>query len=302
MKRKHRILSEDAIRIIMVVVGSVISTLILAFSVLAITQIQQANYGIANGFLFATFILLGIARLLAFLKNKTKTNFLRFIILFAVNIALGVLILFARFVPYFYGLCGGIYCLTIIASRVFKIVQNHTVRSIVFNSLVIGLMVLLALGLFIPNEENPIGGPTILLCTIMAFAAFSEVLSNATSGLKLKVLFKIIIKTYALEVILGLVTIMVAFSLIFYLYEPGITTFEDGLWFSFAVVTTIGFGDLKVTTLLGRILTVILGCYGIIVVAVITSIIVNFYNETAGKKDKKSLTDIKKEHDKEEKQ
>ena len=48
------------------------------------------------------------------------------------------------------------------------------------------------------------------------------------------------------------------------------------------------------TTLVGRILTVILGLYGIVVVAVITSIIVNFYNETAGKRDEKQIKEISK--------
>ncbi len=66
-------------------------------------------------------------------------------------------------------------------------------------------------------------------------------------------------------------------------------------WYCFAVVTTIGFGDITVTTLIGKILTVILGLYGLVVVAVITSIVVNFYNETAGKKDKKELKDISEE-------
>ena len=37
--------------------------------------------------------------------------------------------------------------------------------------------------------------------------------------------------------------------------------------------------DLAVTSAIGRIITVILGIYGIIVVALITSIIVNFYGE-----------------------
>jgi hypothetical protein len=44
-------------------------------------------------------------------------------------------------------------------------------------------------------------------------------------------------------------------------------------------VTTIGFGDIAASTPVGRVLSVILGLYGIAVVALITSIIVNFYGE-----------------------
>ena len=45
------------------------------------------------------------------------------------------------------------------------------------------------------------------------------------------------------------------------------------------MVTTIGFGDYAATAVATRVLSVILGIYGIIVVALITSIIVNFYTE-----------------------
>ena len=45
------------------------------------------------------------------------------------------------------------------------------------------------------------------------------------------------------------------------------------------MVTTIGFGDVTVSSFLGRLISVVLGVYGIIVVALITSIIVNFYGE-----------------------
>ena len=68
--------------------------------------------------------------------------------------------------------------------------------------------------------------------------------------------------------------------------EDGIKTFADALWYCFAIVTTIGFGDMVAETTVGRILSVFLGVYGLIVVAVLTSIIVNFYNETSKRDDK----------------
>ena len=80
--------------------------------------------------------------------------------------------------------------------------------------------------------------------------------------------------------------------------EPAIETFGDGLWYSFSVVTTIGFGDKVVVSTISRILSVILGIYGLLVVAVITSIIVNFYNETKDKEEKKAIREQRKKEEK----
>ena len=68
---------------------------------------------------------------------------------------------------------------------------------------------------------------------------------------------------------------------------PGMT-YADALWYGFAIVTTIGFGDITATTRIGRIISVVLGAYGIIVVALITSIIVAYYGEM------KKVTFVKK--------
>ncbi|MCR4837533.1 MAG: potassium channel family protein [Eubacterium sp.] len=86
---------------------------------------------------------------------------------------------------------------------------------------------------------------------------------------------------------LGLLLLIVTFSFIFRVTEPGIVTYEDALWYCFAIVTTIGFGDITAVSRVGRALSVILGIYGIIVVALITSVIVNFYTEVKDEEDRK---------------
>jgi hypothetical protein len=133
-------------------------------------------------------------------------------------------------------------------------------------------------------------------CLFIAICAFIEASLLSLSELKLNTLVKIMFRTYALEIIFGLLTLIVASSLILMYEEPTMTYFPDALWYCFTVVTTVGFGDFYATTLIGRLVTVVLGIYGIIVVAVITSIIVNFYNETKGKEDIKELKDIGKEN------
>lgn len=291
-KKKKFKLDSDIARVLFIFLGSVFSTLVLVLAILGITSIQAGDLNVATKYIMGIFIVLSVSRLFIFIKERTKIALIRFLTLLAFNIVLAILILFAKNNPYFFALVGGLYCLTIVISRIFKMIQDHSPRSIVINSILITAATLLAVGLFIPDQVNPIANPVIILCTIVALSAFVEVVSGATTNLKLKVLLKIIVRTYALEIILGLVTMMVGFSLIIMIYEPDINSFGDALYHSFATVTTIGFGDFKVVTVVGRVLTVIMGIYGIIVVAVITSIIVNFYNETAGKKDKGEFKEI----------
>lgn len=95
--------------------------------------------------------------------------------------------------------------------------------------------------------------------------------------MKRKRLWHIIKTTKVLEELVILSITMVIFAFILLLIEPEITSFGDALWYTFSVVTTIGFGDIVVVTLIGRILSVILGLFGIFMVAIITSVIVNYY-------------------------
>ena len=296
-KKISVILDSDTARVILIVLGSIFSTLVLSLSILSMFELKESNYTGSAWYLFAIFIVLGLSRLVTFIKERTKVSFIRFLSLFIFDVAIGIIAFFGKNNPYFFSICGGLFCISLILSRVFKIVQKPSLRNIIFNAILIVFLVLLALGLFMPYEGEDVYVPVLIVCFIVSISALAEVLSNAMNKLQAKVLFKIIIRTYALEVILGLATIMVAAALVFMFYEPTITNFGDGLWYAFAVVTTIGFGDFSAQTIVGRIVTVLLGIYGIVVVAVITSIIVNFYNETAGKHDQKEIKEIKKEHD-----
>ena len=97
----------------------------------------------------------------------------------------------------------------------------------------------------------------------------------------------------AAEIIGGLVLLIMAVSLVLTMVEPAMSKFVDALWYCFALVTTIGFGDITAVTAVGRALSVVLGIYGIVVVALITSIIVNFYSEIKSEegKDQEMLPD-----------
>ena len=119
----------------------------------------------------------------------------------------------------------------------------------------------------------------IFLMLLILMRLILHVVGISISQMKLNILLNIIRETYVMEILLGLLLMIIACSSIMSTLEPNMENYGDALWYCFALVTTIGFGDISATTLVGRVLSVFLGIYGIVVVAIITSVIVNFYGE-----------------------
>ena len=178
------------------------------------------------------------------------------------------------------GLAAVLHAAALITDHIFSIVKNHKARNVAMRVIFI-LVILLSLTLIIISGR--IALLYILLVTVPRI--FYYIAQIAFSRVKLDVLNKIVRKTYAAEILFGMLMLIVAFSIVLPQFEEGIPTFSDALWYCFAIVTTIGFGDFTAATLPGRAISIILGCYGIIVVALITSIIVNFYGETKNDAD-----------------
>ena len=299
-KKRESIFESRFFRIVLTLISTVLSVAIISFSTLAIINAYNDNFGDAPKFLTTIFFLLGLMSIVFFIKDRTKINFIKCLFLIAINIALGIIALFAKDNYYLFSVTAGLYCASIVISRVFNIIQNHSVRNIVLNALIILFVVGLGIGILMTEvkELEQVQVVVLVECLFIAIVSFIEAMAIALAQLKVKVLFKIIVSTFSLEVLFGLLTMIVCFSIIFTSIEPNINSFPDALWYCFAVVTTIGFGDIVAVTPAGRILSVMLGLYGLVVVAVITSIIVNFYNATAGKQDQKELDEIKDEEKK----
>jgi len=174
------------------------------------------------------------------------------------------------------GLVAFLHIATLAADHIFAIARNHKVRYVIPRVLAILTL------LFIAACAVLLGGSIALLYLLGLTIPriFYYIAQIAFSRIKLDVLRKIVRKTYAAEILFGMLMLIIAFSIVFPQFDPGIPSFEDALWYCFAIVTTIGFGDFAAATMPGRAISVVLGIYGIIVVALITSIIVNFYNET----------------------
>ena len=131
----------------------------------------------------------------------------------------------------------------------------------------------------------------IFVAGVTGIVTLSYILKEAFYRIKFAKLKKILRRTYVFEILLGLVSLIISFSFLFTTFED--ISYGDALWYCFSVVTTIGFGDIVVESILSRILAVILGLYGLIVVAVITSVIVNFYNESKDTLDNKVIGEDK---------
>ena len=167
-----------------------------------------------------------------------------------------------------------LYEASLIFSRVLTIFRDRTRRSTLINLALIAVIVILMWQM-----------EMISMIFFIAWQCVAHIGTIAFARIDMATLKKIVRKTYAAEILFGIVLLIVAFSLVLPHLEDGITTFSDALWYCFAIVTTIGFGDFSAVTPVGRILSVILGLYGIIVVALITSIIVNFYGEMKSDED-----------------
>ena len=162
-----------------------------------------------------------------------------------------------------------LYEASLIFGRLLTILRDRTRRSTYINVALMAVIVILMWQV-----------EMISMILFIAWQCIAHVGTIAFARVDMPTLKKIVRKTYAAEILFGIVLLIVAISLVLPYLEEGIATFTDALWYCFAIVTTIGFGDFSAVTPLGRILSVILGLYGIIVVAVITSVVVNFYNET----------------------
>ena len=63
------------------------------------------------------------------------------------------------------------------------------------------------------------------------------------------------------------------FGLLFYVAEPQIESFGDGMWLALVTITTVGYGDIELSTTLGRFVASALMLLGMGLIASLTAII-----------------------------
>ena len=176
-------------------------------------------------------------------------------------------------------IAGAVFMASLIPARILSMLRNRKWMYIVVNVVFI-LLVLLSLWDIWSEAESQLMF-VIVVMLLIALRSLVRIMSVTFARLRLDLLRDIVQQTYAAEIIFGLLLLIASFSFVLLYTDPESfgDKYTNALWYCFAVVTTIGFGDMTAVSTIGRILSVILGVYGIIVVALITSIIVNFYGE-----------------------
>ena len=70
-----------------------------------------------------------------------------------------------------------------------------------------------------------------------------------------------------IQMVISYGVLLAAAGFVLFIIEPSIKSYGDGVWYSFVAATTIGFGDICVTTVLGRIVTAGIAINGIMIAA-----------------------------------
>lgn len=107
---------------------------------------------------------------------------------------------------------------------------------------------------------------------------------------QLQVLRRVLKNTGASKIWTGFLVLFFGCAAVIWLREPDIHTYREALWYCYAVVTTIGFGDVVAHYPISRALSVVLSISAAVVIALITGVIVNYYNQITAMKQKETLT------------
>ena len=84
----------------------------------------------------------------------------------------------------------------------------------------------------------------------------------------------------------------VLIALLIWLVDPAVPTFRASLWYCFVSLATIGFGDITASTLIPRIVTVLLWLYAVVVLAILTAVITGYFLDAAKLKANESVQEF----------
>lgn len=98
-------------------------------------------------------------------------------------------------------------------------------------------------------------------------------------------------------IVYATIGIVLFFGFLFYISEPAVQTYSDGLWWALVTITTVGYGDITPMTNLGRIIASALMIMGIGFIATITAAVSSYFISSFGDRDI-TMNDLAKKLDK----
>jgi len=78
-------------------------------------------------------------------------------------------------------------------------------------------------------------------------------------------------------IVYATIAIVLFFGFLFYISEPDVQSYSDGLWWALVTITTVGYGDITPLTNLGRIIASSLMIMGIGFIATITAAVSSYF-------------------------
>ncbi len=228
-------------------------------------------------------------QVLVFFVQPTKKAKIRCIIIGGIQIIATTLAFLSYMEYHLYFVSAFLLISSLSLNEFLHIEKGRTVRGIVSNIILGATLATFAFCFLIDVGEQDTAIIPGVIAVVLLVMAIKRLLFPTLKLEKIKILVDILFKTHTIDSIVGLLAFIIAFSFIFPFFEPTIPSFWDAMWYCFMVISTIGFGDLAATTVVGRIMTVILGIYGIVIVAIITSVIVNYYNAISSHEKAKDI-------------
>ena len=226
--------------------------------------------------------------LLLLIKKKKKDKLRAFIVGVIYAVGMGIAFVATKHYMLFF-IANSLVIFAMAINQLLLVEKEETKKGIVTNILLGFTLIFLGVAIIIVHNEDDTLNISLVSAALFLFSSLRKVLFPSLKLEKIKLLINILVKTHTIDTIICLVAFMIAFSFALPIYEDSITNFWDAMWYCFTVITTIGFGDFAAESLVGRILTVILGIYGIVVVAILTSVVVNFYNEVSAKEKARDI-------------
>ena len=85
-------------------------------------------------------------------------------------------------------------------------------------------------------------------------------------------------------IVYATIFLIIFFGFLFYVAEPEVETFGDGIWWALVTITTVGYGDITPYTTLGRIVASTLMILGIGFIATLTAAVSAYFLSNFGDK------------------